>query len=124
MDSEKADLVIGSRYLGVIEPGSISTFRIVVNRLLTSTTNLLLGAHFTDIYSGFRVFRKDLVYKIRNEVTEPAQYSTIYSTYRRHGKIVEVPITFYPRLGRSKMFTISNGFRILRGILEQFLWGG
>jgi glycosyltransferase involved in cell wall biosynthesis len=124
MDSQKADLVIGSRYLGVIEPGSIPIFRHIINRLLTLTTNWLLGVNFTDITSGFRVFRKDLVYKIRNEVTEPAQYSTIYSTYRRHGKIIEVPITFYPRLGRSKMFTISNGFQILRRILGSLYWGG
>lgn len=122
MDSAKADLVIGSRYLGVIEPGSIPTFRIVINRLLTLTANFLLGTHFTDIYSGFRIFRKDLINKIRNEITEPVQYSIIYSTYRHHGKIIEVPITFYTRLGRPKLFTISNGFRILRSILKQFLW--
>jgi len=123
MTSQKADMVIGSRYLGVIEPGAVPLIRQIGYRLMTLAINFLLNIKITDLFSGFRIFRKDLIRKIQNTVTEPAQYSMIFSAHKQNGKIVEAPITFYPRLGKSKMSTVDSGFRILRLILKESLVG-
>jgi len=123
MESQNADVVSGSRYLGVIKPGSISSLHLIGDRLLAFIANMLSSTQYTDLYSGFRVVRKDFVWKIRDRITEPLQYSLIFSAHKCNGKIVEAPITFYPRLGKSKMSTVPTGFRILRLILSQF-WRG
>jgi glycosyltransferase involved in cell wall biosynthesis len=119
MESQNADVISGSRYLGVMKPGSISLLRLFGDRLLAFIANMLSGTRYTDLYSGFRVVRKDFVWKIRDRITEPLQYSLIFSTHQCNGKIVEAPITFYPRLGKSKMSTFPAGLRILRLILSQ-----
>jgi glycosyltransferase involved in cell wall biosynthesis len=123
MESQNADVVSGSRYLGVTKPGSISSLHLIGDRLLAFFANVLLNTQYTDLYSGFRVVRKDFVWKIKDRITEPLQYSLILSTHECNGKIVEAPITFYPRLGKSKMSTVRDGFRILRLILSQS-WRG
>jgi glycosyltransferase involved in cell wall biosynthesis len=119
MKSQNADVVSGSRYLGVMEPGSISLRRTFGDRLLVLMTNMFLSTRYTDLYSGFRVIRKDFFWKIKDRITEPLQYSLFFSTHQCNGKIVEVPITFYPRLGKSKMSTIPSGLRLLRLLLSQ-----
>jgi len=118
MKSQNADMVIGSRYLGVREPGAFPSLRDYGNRFFTLLINLLLGIGITDVFSGFTALRKELFEKIEGRIIEPAQYSIIASTYRSNGKIVEVPITFYPRLGKAKMSTARSGFRILSQILK------
>lgn len=118
MKSQNADMVIGSRYLGVREPGAFPSLRDYGNRFFTLLINLLLGIGITDVFSGFTALRKELFEKIEGRIIEPAQYSIIASTYRSNGKIVEAPITFYPRLGKAKMSTARSGFRILSQILK------
>lgn len=118
MKSQNADMVIGSRYLGVREPGAFSSIRDFGNRLFTLMIDFLLNIEITDFFSGFTALRKELFGKIEGTIIEPAQYSIIASTCRSNGKIVEAPITFYPRLGKSKMSTMRSGFRILSRILK------
>lgn len=121
MKSQNADMVIGNRYLGVREPGDFPSLRDFGNRLFTFMINLLLGMGITDFFSGFTALRKELFGKIEGKISEPARFSIIASAYRSKGKIVEAPITYYPRLGKSKMSTIHSGFRILKQILKESL---
>jgi len=120
MKEANADLVIGSRYLGTIQPGTIPLLRLIGNKLLNLLFTLLLGTSITDAFSGFMVAKKSIVTKLRmlsEPLPEPIQYAIIAGVHQKGGKVVEVPITFYSRIGRTKL---SPSTRILR-ILLSFL---
>src|SRR5581483_517928 len=53
----RADLVIGSRFLGSIEPGSMSGFQRLGNRVATATLTRIAGQRVTDL-GPFRAIRR------------------------------------------------------------------
>jgi len=55
----RADLVLGSRFLGG-DPraGGMPRWKIVVNRLLTLVENLALGLHLSECHTGFRAYSR------------------------------------------------------------------
>src|SRR5262249_12613392 len=59
----RADVVYGSRFLGVNK--SISRRTRFANRFLTGVTNLLFGARLTDMETGYKVFRRSALDGIR-----------------------------------------------------------
>jgi len=123
MDMHDADLVIGSRFLGEIKPGAIPLMRSLMDELLTFILRIIIGKRITDFGSGFRVFKKESFKKLENELREPAQYSMIWSALSYDLKVVEAPVTFYPRSGKSKLTPLSAGFRILRLFLKTKIGG-
>lgn len=123
MQSQRADMVIGSRYLGVIEPGAMPSVRSLGNRLFSLMVNLLFNTRITDFNSGFRILRKSLMLRIENKITEPVQYSMILSAHTSDSKVVEAPITFYPRIGKAKISLLSERVRLLMSVLMKGLVG-
>ena len=127
MNEEKADLVIGSRFRGEVKPGAIPKVRLFANKLLNIMASRLLGTRITDAFSGFIVARKMVVSKLAElsePIPTPVQYAIIAEVYKKQGKIVEAPVTFYPRIGRYKLNPVLHGFRILLTILKTTLGGG
>ena len=127
MKEENADLVIGSRFRGEVKPGTIPTIRLFGNKLLNLLFTLLLGTRITDAFSGFMVVRKPAVSnlrKITEPLPEPVQYAIIAEVYRKHGRVVEAPVTFYPRLGKSKLSPTTRILRILLSFLKRASNGG
>jgi glycosyltransferase involved in cell wall biosynthesis len=130
MNEEKADLVIGSRFRGEVKPGSIPITRLLGNKLI-NLSFALLGIRITDPFSGFIVTRKAAVpglEELRKSVSEPTRYPTLAKVrlrvLLRGGKIIEAPITFYPRREKSKLSPFFGGFRILLSILKLAFSGG
>lgn len=121
MRSQRADMVVGSRYLGVIEPGAMPPIRDLGNRIFSLLINLIFSTRITDFNSGFRILRRSLMVRIENKITEPVQYSMILSAHTPDSKIVEAPITFYPRVGKAKMSLLSERVRLLMSILKKGL---
>jgi glycosyltransferase involved in cell wall biosynthesis len=119
MESVNADMASGSRYIGVVKPRSLSFPKSLGDRLLNRMANLLFEMDFTDLYSGFRVLRRSLIEKISDRLQDPVQYSMVLSSRMCQAKIVEVPITFYSRLGVSKVSSIYSGARIVKLILKE-----
>ena len=59
-----ADVVYGSRFLGA--PHGVTMFwHLVANRLLTLMTNILYNTILTDMETGYKVFRREVVQKMR-----------------------------------------------------------
>lgn len=53
-----ADLAIGSRFLGAVDPGAIAPIDRAGNRVLTLVLNALFGVRLTDTQAGFRAIRR------------------------------------------------------------------
>ena len=92
-----ADVVYGSRFLG--GPRRVAMFwHQVANKLLTFMTNILYDSILTDMETGYKVFRHEVIegIKIRSKRFnfEPEFTAKIL---KRKYRIFEVPITFNPR---------------------------
>ena len=93
----RADVVYGSRFLGA--PRRVAMFwHQVANQLLTLMTNILYDSILTDMETGYKVFRREVVenMKIRSKRFnfEPEFTAKIL---KRKFRIYEVPISFNPR---------------------------
>jgi glycosyltransferase involved in cell wall biosynthesis len=95
--AERANVVYGSRFLRH-ERGRIRKRTRVANRLLTWLTNLLYGARLTDMETGYKVFRREVVEGIRLRCVgfdfEPEFTAKVLLAGQR---IAEVSIDYHPR---------------------------
>ncbi len=115
----KADLVIGSRFKGKIMPKAMPWHhRHIGNPLLTKMTNFLFKTSLSDVHSGFRAVKKESISKL-NLVCPGMEFATefILKAVINGLRIAEVPISYYPRKGRSKLRSFRDGWRHLRLIL-------
>ena len=92
-----ADVVYGSRFLG--RAHRVTMFwHMVANRMLTFITNILYNTILTDMETGYKVFRREVLNGMTLRANsfdfEPEFTAKIL---KRHFRIFEVPITFNPR---------------------------
>ncbi len=119
----EADMLIGSRFRGEMERGSISTINKIGNNLLTFLINFFFSGKITDSQSGFRAFKRNVIesftlssqgFEIETELTA--------KTLKRGLKIKEVPITYRKRRGTpSKLSALRAGSRSLMIIMKCYL---
>ncbi|MGE5222149.1 MAG: glycosyltransferase family 2 protein [Omnitrophica WOR_2 bacterium] len=92
-----ADVVYGSRFLGGARR-PILFWNMVANKILTLTTNILYNNILTDMETGYKVFRRQVVagmpLRARRFDFEPEFTAKVLKLKVR---IFEVPITFNPR---------------------------
>jgi glycosyltransferase involved in cell wall biosynthesis len=92
-----ADVVYGSRFLGAPRR-PILFWNMVANKMLTFVTNILYNNILTDMETGYKVFRlevvKDMKLRARRFDFEPEFTAKIL---KQKARIFEVPITFNPR---------------------------
>jgi dolichol-phosphate mannosyltransferase len=104
----RADLVIGSRY---VPGGSIPAWawhRRVLSRAGNRYSSALLGLGVTDLTSGFRAYRADILGKVGLDEVRAGGYGfqieMAFRVAREGGRIEETPIRFVDRTrGESKM---------------------
>jgi len=97
IEEQNADVVYGSRFLG--GPRRPAMFwHMVANKMLTLMTNILYDNILTDMETGYKVFRRDVVRDMtihaRRFDFEPEFTAKIM---KRKVRIFEVPICFNPR---------------------------
>jgi glycosyltransferase involved in cell wall biosynthesis len=92
-----ADVVYGSRFLGAGRR-PVLFWNMVANRILTFTTNILYNNILTDMETGYKLFRKEVVKEIPLHAHgfefEPEFTAKIL---KRKVRLYEVPISFNPR---------------------------
>ncbi len=117
----EADLVIGSRFKGEIKKGAMPWLhKYIGNPLLTWFLNIFFKAGVSDAHSGFRAFTREALEKMRLRCHGMEFASEmIIEAVRRGLRIKEVPITYYPRQGESKLSSFSDGWRHLKFMLLQ-----
>jgi len=106
-----ADVVYGSRFLG--GPRRPAMFwHMVANKLLTLLTNVLYNNILTDMETGYKVFRRnvvdDLTIHAKSFDFEPEFTAKIM---KKKVRIYEVPISFNPRdYDEGKKIKLSDAF--------------
>ncbi|KAA3642308.1 MAG: glycosyltransferase family 2 protein [Chloroflexi bacterium] len=114
-----ADVVYGSRFLGGPRR-PILFWNMVANRLLTLMTNILYNNILTDMETGYKVFKREVVQdmniKSRRFDFEPEFTAKLA---KRKVRIYEVPISFNPReYGEGKKIGISDAFEAVWALLK------
>ena len=110
------DMVMGSRLNGKILPGAMPALhRYIGNPFLTWLLNLLFSAGISDAHCGLRAITRPALksLNLRSGGMEFASEMVIEAS-RKGMRIAEVPITYYPRRGSSKLSSFSDGWRHLR----------
>jgi glycosyltransferase involved in cell wall biosynthesis len=116
-----ADLVMGNRFAGGIEPGAMPALhRYLGNPVLTAIGRVLFRSPVRDFHCGIRGFRRDAIIglDLRTTGMEFASEMVVKATLQKLA-IVEVPTTLSPD-GRSRpphLRTWRDGWRHLRFLL-------
>ncbi len=105
----RADLVIGSRALGTVEPGALTPQQRFGNWLATRLIASIYGHRYTDL-GPFRAIRRDLLDRInmrdrRYGWTVEMQIRALQLAAR----VEEVPVRYRKRVGRSKISGTVTG---------------
>jgi dolichol-phosphate mannosyltransferase len=106
--AQRADLVIGSRY---VEGGGVSDWSALrrgISRGGSAYARLILGVGVRDLTGGFKCFRREVLETIDLDAVDARGYAfqieVTYRTLQAGFKVVEVPIVFRDRqAGSSKM---------------------
>ncbi len=117
--SRGADLVIGSRFTGKMDPGSMTWLhRYIGNPLLTWLLNRIFHTQFTDTHSGYRAIRREALERLRL-TSSGMEFASemLVAANREHLRIEEVPIHYHPRKSPSNLHSFADGWRHVRFIL-------
>jgi len=105
----KADLVVGSRLAGRREPGAMLPHALFGNWLASKVLRALYRVQITDLGSFRAIHRKALLELGMQERTFGWPVEMIAKAARRGYRIVEVPVSYRRRIGRSKVAGTLKG---------------
>lgn len=103
--------------IGVRAQKNISRVHRLGNKIITSTFNLLFGAHIADVCSGMYLLNTQVAKEIELSSKGFITEVEIASHAAAHYNIADVPIGYRERIGKSKLSTI-NGFGILTNVIK------
>ena len=114
-----ADVVYGSRFLGGPRR-PVMFWHMVANKMLTLMTNILYDTILTDMETGYKVFKREVVQdmdlKARRFEFEPEFTAKVL---KRDVRIFEVPITFNPRdYDEGKKIGLKDAFEAVWALLK------
>lgn len=131
MRDEGADVVLGNRFSGQMEPGSMPLLnRYVGNPILSGMTRLLFRVPLTDIHCGMRGVRRDRLAAL--DLGMPGmEFATemVVKALDQGMQVRQLSIGYRPRLGASKLRPLRDGWRHAEYMLVfspsfLFLWPG
>jgi len=120
--ADEADLVIGSR-LGRAAPAALGWHQRWGNRLVVGLIRLLFGFRYTDL-GPFRAIRRTSLAELALRDTNFGWTAEMQVKAVRRGlRVREVPVSYRPRLGRSKISgtvggSLRAGIKILWTVLR------
>lgn len=115
----RADVVYGSRFLG--GPHRVAMFwHRVANQLLTFMTNLLYDSILTDMETGYKVFKREV---IKNMTIRSKRFNFepefTAKVLKRKYRIYEVPISFNPRdYSEGKKIGLKDAFEAVWALIR------
>jgi len=115
-----ADAVYGSRFLG---PHRVFLFwHYLGNRFLTALANLMTSGILTDMETGFKMIRTDVLQQLNlQSYTFDFEVEVTIKLFRSGCRVYEIPITYTGRsYSEGKKITWVDGLRAIRALLK---WG-
>jgi len=119
IEEGRAEVVYGSRFLGAARRTTMF-WHMIANQLLTLMTNVLYNSILSDMETGYKVFRREVIQSIplrcRRFDFEPEVTAKLL---KRHVRIFEVPITFNPReYSEGKKIGLKDAFAAVWTLLK------
>jgi hypothetical protein len=111
-----ADVVVGSRRSGAAS--GMPAVRRVGNFVWSNLVSLLSSHRVIDPASGMRVFRREALARLY-PLPDGLNFTPVMSTRTVHEglALVEIPMPYEERQGRSKLHVVEDGMRFLRTII-------
>jgi glycosyltransferase involved in cell wall biosynthesis len=105
----EADIVLGSRLRGDMATGAMPRHQLLGNRLAAGLIRLLYGVPLTDL-GPFRAARRDVLEALAlREPTYGWAVELLTRGARAGYRVVEVPVSYHPRIGVSKISGTLRG---------------
>ena len=113
------DMVMGSRLKGNILPGAMPwSHRWIGNPILSGMLRLLFRTSVSDSHCGMRSFTREACQRMRLHTTGMELASEmVVNSLREKLEIEEIPITYHPRIGESKLSGFRDAWRHVRFML-------
>ncbi len=110
------DLVIGSRMAGA--GSEMPLVRRIGNTLFATLVSIIGNRRVTDSASGQRVLHRNILPQLY-PLPDGLNFTPVMSTraMHEHIRLLEVPIPYSERVGRSKLSVVQDGVRFLNSIL-------
>lgn len=121
----RADITLGSRLQKQHVAGALPWHQVLGNRLAASLIRFLYGLEITDL-GPFRAGRADVLRALAlEEMTYGWAVEMILKGVLAGYRVVEVPVSYYPRIGKSKISgtlkgTLGAGWFILSLIVRYY----
>ena len=111
-----ADVVIGSRMDGA--DSEMPLVRRIGNTIFANLVSVISNRRVTDSASGQRVLRSEVLPQLY-PLPDGLNFTPVMSTraMHEHVNVVEVPIPYSERVGRSKLSVVRDGMRFLNSIV-------
>ncbi len=111
-----ADVVIGSRMAGT--SSEMPLVRRIGNTIFATLLSVVAGVRISDSASGQRVLRREVLPQLY-PLPDTLDFTPAMSTRALHEnlKMVEVPIPYKERSGRSKLSVVRDGLRFFKSIV-------
>jgi glycosyltransferase involved in cell wall biosynthesis len=111
-----ADLVIGSRMSGA--SSEMPLVRRIGNTIFATLLSVLAGVRISDSASGQRVLRREIL-PMLYPLPDTLDFTPAMSTRALHENVrmVELPIPYKERSGRSKLSVVHDGLRFFKSIV-------
>lgn len=107
--SGRADIVIGSRLAGTRAPGALPWHSIAGNWTAAWLIRLMYGVQITDL-GPFRAARGDVIRELGLQETSYGWAVELIIRGALAGKVIEeVPVSYHPRIGQSKITGTIGG---------------
>ena len=118
--AEDADIVLGSRFAG--KQSKMPKVRYIGNTFFAKLLSWIGGQKVSDAASGMRVFKKNILPQLY-PLPDGLDFTPAMSTRAIHEglRILEVPMPYHERVGRSKLSVVRDGLRFLRSIVSTTL---
>jgi hypothetical protein len=116
-----ADIVIGSRMAGA--DSQMPAVRRLGNLIFARLVSIISARHVTDSASGMRIFKRAVLERLY-PLPDGLNLTPVMSTraLHEHLAIVETPIPYSERVGRSKLSVVRDGMRFAQSIIWTALY--
>ena len=95
--TDRADVVYGSRMLGASE-GTWPLISYLGNKSLTALTNATTGLSLTDVWTGYKVFKKSVLEDLSLDTSGfDMELELTVKVAQRKWRVVEVPVSYMAR---------------------------
>lgn len=117
---DKADLVIGNRFAN-LEKEAMPLVNRIGNRFISALSKFLFKIPSLDTQSGFRAFRAQMLnHMLFKNPGMPLASEMIVEAKNANYRITQVPITYRPRKGKSKLRPMRDAYLILGTLVRLY----